>query len=87
MSKLRYGNRPRYEVDRAMIGDEIPDGFDLRAFCDALQMACPDLRIVPILDSENGARNGVPDILDDAVWHDVLDAYCDALDARSAKID
>jgi len=71
MSKQRYGNRPRYEVDRAMIGDEVPAGFDLRAFCDALQAACPDLRIVPITDSDNGARNASPDLLDDGVWHDV----------------
>ena len=70
--------RERYEVDAAMVGD-VPGGFDLRAFCERLQDAVPDVEIVSVTDSDNGASNEDPDVVDDATWQRVLDAYCDTL--------
>ncbi len=64
--------RPAYYVDRDMCGEQ-PNGFDLVDFCERLQARCPDVRIVAITDSENGAVNDEPELVDEYDFQAAMD--------------
>jgi hypothetical protein len=73
-----------YEVDMAMCGSDLPDGFDLRDFCDVLEGlmegAGQEVAVVAHTGSWNGAAaNGWQPA--PGLWHEALKTYCSRLDA------
>ena len=63
-----------YQIDASMMGDDWEDEYDIVEFAEILQQTTT-VKIIPIIDSENGAKNEDPDLITDSMWAYALSTF------------
>lgn len=71
----------KYEIDRDLLGNcWIGNKMAFEIFCDMLQDAIPDARIIPLWDTKRNINNGIPAKIWCEVTNDHGDLYPEAWD-------